>query len=779
MGCFSSAKPIFPRGMETDMNRFIGFRSEFPSPRKGHVCLRMTGSTIFRVRLNGQFVAYGPARGPHGYYRVDEIPVPDELLMENKNKQNILTVELASYNVNSYYLLDQPGFLQAEVVTDSGNVLAATGSSGMDFAAYNLSYRMQKVARFSFQRPFSEVYRMNEASESWLSGSTVCDSPKLSCEDIPEKRLLPRRVAFPDYNLRQPMELVSSGTVEPVTSLQPLWKDHSFSHINPLVFKGFLESELEATPSLEIQKVRSHLKPIGLPYDPEASLDLSAGSCHILDLGGDCTGFIGFSAVVHEPTKLLVSFDEVLTENDVNFMRLGCIQIVSYDLAPGTYSLESFEPYVLRYLKFQTLSGGCSVRGVYLREYCNPDIKASFACSVPELNFLYLAGVDTFRQNTLDIPMDCPSRERAGWLCDSFFISRVAFDVSGHSIIEKNYLENYLLSPQLPQLPEGMLPMCYPSDHTDGNFIPQWSLWFVIELEEYLNRSGDRKLVDLLKPRVLSLLKWFVQYRNSDGLLEKLPAWNFIEWSAANDFVYDVNYPTNMLYTAALRAVDRIYHLPELQQEAETLLRNICKQSFDGEFFVDNAVRSADGALLPTRNRTEVCQYYAYFFDIVTPKTHHELWRLLSTKFGPKRRENNPFPDVHFANAFIGNYLRMELLSRYGLEHQMLSEIQSYFMPMAIKTRTLWEHMDVRASCNHGFASHVVRWLFRDACGIQAIDPAAKKVMIRFPNTDLSWCQVKMPLTDGELSLEWNRKPNGEVDYHLSLPAGYRYELFR
>ena len=29
-----------------------------------------------------------------------------------------------------------------------------------------------------------------------------------------------------------------------------------------------------------------------------------------------------------------------------------------------------------------------------------------------------------------------------------------------------------------------MLPMCYPSDHNDGVFIPNWAMWFVVQLKD-------------------------------------------------------------------------------------------------------------------------------------------------------------------------------------------------------------------------------------------------------------------------------------------------------
>ena len=65
----------------------------------------------------------------------------------------------------------------------------------------------------------------------------------------------------------------------------------------------------------------------------------------------------------------------------------------------------------------------------------------------------------------------------------------------------------------------------------------------------------------------------------------------FVEWSEANDFVQDVNYPSNMLYAGALAAAGRMYGLPELTAKAEKIRETIRRQSFDGEFFVDNAVR--------------------------------------------------------------------------------------------------------------------------------------------------------------------------------------------
>ena len=128
-----------------------------------------------------------------------------------------------------------------------------------------------------------------------------------------------------------------------------------------------------------------------------------------------------------------------------------------------------------------------------------------------------------------------------------------------------------------------------------------------------------------------------------------------------------------------------------------------------------------NGKLQITTNRTEVCQYFAFFFDVAKPETHSELWQRLVKDFGPQRKQTKAFPEVHPANAFIGNVLRLELLSRYGLCQQLLDESLAYQLYMADRTGTLWENDGAYASCDHGFASHGgVHVLYRDVLGLQA-----------------------------------------------------------
>jgi alpha-L-rhamnosidase len=775
---FKKAEPVWPTGLELEKNITVGFRASFEKPESGSAVLNITGSSLYRIYLNGKFVGHGPARAGHGHYRVDEWDLGKSMVTGT----NVVAIEVAGYNVNSFYLLDQPSFLQAEVV--SGNkVLAATRAQSDDFEAFLLPERVQKVPRYSFQRPFTEVYRMEEGDDGWRIGQKAegrrqKGGEKVKVERTGVKKLVERRIPYPDFTIKHPVNEVSNGFVKTGIVREKYWTDRAVANID-IKLGGFPEGELEINPAIPLQEMENDSILTGAgPYIPGGpGLMLGDKQFRLFDFGTNLTGFVAASIEVTKPGRVYLTFDEILTGDDVNFRRLGCINAVVYDLAPGKYDIESFEPYTFRYLKVIMTGGECTLNTVSLREYVNPDIRSNFESSDERLNRIYTAGVETFRQNAVDIFMDCPHRERAGWLCDSYFTARVANDVSGNTLIEKNFYENFLLPDSFAFIPEGMLPMCYPADHNDSVFIPNWAMWFVVELKEYLYRSNDRQLVDDLKPRVMNLLNYFEPFKNSDGLLEKLDSWIFVEWSAANRFVQDVNYPTNMLFAATLDAAGELYGIDSLKTEAAAIRETIRKQSYNGTFFVDNAIRAAqNGELAVTGNTTEVCQYFAFYFGVATPETYPELWKKLATQFGPGRKENNPYPDVHFANSFVGNYLRLELLSQNNLRAQLLGESIDLFDYMAVQTGTLWENVSAEASCNHGFASHVVHVLFRDVLGVADINIINNKITLQISDTGLHWCRGVIPIGDRQLNLQWERTGDA-IRYSYTGAEGYEVEV--
>ena len=765
---FQVARPIWPKGRKTEMNLFVGFRAVVELPPRSQAVLRVAASTLYRLFVNGEFRGYGPARGPYGFFRVDEWDITSSLT----RKTNVVAIEVAGYNVNSYYFMNQPSFLQAEITAGS-QVLAATGDHTKPFESSILSQRVQKVERYSLQRMFSEIYRLEPGADAWRSDPSHRLNPE-PCTASAQKQLISRRVAYPQFERRQPARRVMQGEVSPTARVGKLERPFFLTHIGPTLL-GFKERELSEVPSLNLQRIANkNVTRVDEPYSWSSASSLSANRFHLFDFGTDLTGFIGARVTARTRTRLFLTFDEMLLNGDVDFQRNDTVNIVAYELAPGEYNLESFEPYTLRFLKFLALEGACEISHIYLREYANPNVwTAHFDSSDQDLNLLFQAGRECFRQNSVDLLTDCPSRERAGWLCDSGFTSRAEHRLTGSSIVEGVFFENYLLPDGFAPLPEGMLPACYPADHYNAywGLNPNWAMWFVLQLREYLQRSGNHEVVTGLRPKIVKLFDYFGPFRNEYGLLEKLKGCVFVEWSAANKFLQDVNYPTNMLYAAALEAAGEMYKRPGWTDQATRLRETIRRQAFDGTFFVDNALRQG-GKLVPTRNRTETCQYYAFYFGTATPETYGTLWKTLLSDFGPRRKQTRRYPEIPASNAMIGQVMRLELLSSYGSCQQLIDEAKAYLLYMAELTGTLWENDDTSASLNHAFESNIVNVLYRDVLGLHEVDWVNKRIDVRFGTTELDSCEGRMPVPGGAVSLRW-RKEGRQLFYRLDTPAGY------
>ena len=140
------------------------------------------------------------------------------------------------------------------------------------------------------------------------------------------------------------------------------------------------------------------------------------------------------------------------------------------------------------------------------------------------------------------------------------------------------------------------------------------------------------------------------------------------------------------------------------------------------------------------------------------------------------RNQTKAFPDIHPANAFIGNYLRSELLSQNGHAPQIKKELVDFYLYMAEQTGTLWENVGASASCNHGFASHVAYSLYRDVLGVHALDTQSKTIHLRIADVGLDWCEGRLLTPQGPVTVKWWRQDQN-IAYRADVPAGYVLEV--
>ena len=670
--------------------------------------LHIAAADFYRLWVDGRLVAHGPARTAHGYTRVDDIP------LSGNARRATLFIEVHSVHVPCFDGVEQDAFLAAELVAPDGRILASTD----DFEAWHDGTLVQRIRRYSYQRGFVESCRIAADAGGFRRGGAA-PAGWVRSAMVPRAlpRLLPRGVPRPALAFHDAGTPIAAGAVSLDCEARPVNR-REVTLVGKNGFKGFLPSEWEDDPSLDAAQLVWHAE------DSNSRGGGRSPTGRLYDFGRTLTGFFSLHvrATSPEGATILVVYDELRAPENASFPvdaeRAGWSRIVKWRLAAGDHDLLSFHPASARFAAVITLGGSTDIKRFGIVDYENPE-KSRIALPPTgdaELDEIIAAARETFAQNAVDVLTDCPSRERAGWLFDAMFTSRAEALFTGRNAVERAFLENYALAPQLPTLPAGMVPMCYPADHPTGEFIPTWGLWWVLQLAQYRDRTGDEAIIDASRAKIGELLDYFRRFENQDGLLENLEGWVFIEWSACNDadHVRGVNYPANFLYAAGLDAAARLLGDPALAKRAAAVRTTAARQAWNGEWFEDNAVRDDAGTLRLAGHVTETGQYYAFYFGVASPETHPALWDRLCSDFGPAHDTAGTYPDVTPSNAIPGAYMRLELLLRTGRAEQCLDECRLYFTPMARLTGTLWEHLSTGASLNHGFASSAA-WLIHRA----------------------------------------------------------------
>lgn len=688
---FLSAKPIWVKDKEKEVNCRVQFKAVCEKAANAYIHIATSG--VYQLWINGKFVSYGPARAGKNHFRMENIDISAYLT----NEKNTVVIEVAGYYCSNFYIMQQDSFLQAEIISED-KVLTATG---YDFSARINPNYVRKIQRYSYQRTFAEAYK-NANIDAFFTDLMQGDEAVAECD---EKTIIPRNVAYPQFE-KTTAKAVFSGSVEKIIPNEYVYDRYCISvGMKEGEATGWKLNEVDALPERDYQEMKF------TPLQSVASDRNLNNSYNIYEFPHNATGMISLEITAQSDLTLYLAFDEIINGNMIKPTRCRGCNIIKYKLSKGTHKIQTFEVYTMKYLQIIALGGKCNVDNIELIEYKHPPIEAPVS-SDKNLQKIIDAAIETYRQNAVDLFTDCPSRERAGWLCDSYFLARAEYALTGKNTVEENFLENFLHEDIYGKVPKGMFPMCYPADHRFGRHIPSWGMFLVVELRDYLERTGKRELPNRFKEKVYRLIEHFKEFENSDGLLEDLKSWVFVEWSRANDtdMVQGINYPNNMMFYLTLKCAAELYSDNELLEKAQNVKAKILEQSFGGEFFVDRAVRTNDG-IFAVPESTEVCQYYAFFTGIATKDSHPELFEKLVKEFGPQRDLQNCYPDIWPAAPFIGNYLRLQMLMDYGYTNDVLENIKGYFIHMAERTGTLWEKADTTCSCNHGFASAVVYWL--------------------------------------------------------------------
>ena len=361
---FKVAKPITVKELDGVMNAFATFAAQVDSLSGAelHIC----AADVYRVSVNGVFVASGPARTAKGYARMDRIPLEGH----GRKCGNQIIVSVSGHGCRSLSTVLQPMFLWAEVVRN-GEILAATGR---DFDCYLSGIRNPKTARYSVQRHFVEEWDLRCSLFERSVPVAVTENPP---------RVIERVAPYPVYT-DVPLSCASSMghfEADPDATVHK-----NFYSFQPSERWGRYPED-EVRHSYEWVQGQKQLREAGETALP---LGVCEGHYAIFEMSRTETGFLHLFGTAEEGTEVVLAFSEDALPDRFAFTDMHVHNVIDLTLG-GRFDFLSFEPYTLKYAAVFVKKGDLWLDGFGIRSFAGntSDVRVPEAITDPVLGGIY------------------------------------------------------------------------------------------------------------------------------------------------------------------------------------------------------------------------------------------------------------------------------------------------------------------------------------------------------------------------------------------------------
>lgn len=202
---------------------------------------------------------------------------------------------------------------------------------------------------------------------------------------------------------------------------------------------------------------------------PEVGRGVTPSGAVLVDFGQNFHGVARITARGPAGSELVVRHSEVITpEGEVDLTYLFGGMPVDVHLGPNRLVLsggeDTFEPRFctqgFRYIAIEAPEGVEIGEVVGVPMYADLDYHGRFESSDALVNRFHHNVAWSMRGNFLDVPTDCPTRERSGWTGDAQVFAPTALLMADTA----EYLRNWLADARLQQHSNGIIPDIIPVD---------------------------------------------------------------------------------------------------------------------------------------------------------------------------------------------------------------------------------------------------------------------------------------------------------------------------
>lgn len=151
--------------------------------------------------------------------------------------------------------------------------------------------------------------------------------------------------------------------------------------------------------------------------------------------------------------------------------------------------------------------------------------RAKIGGDIPDLDGLWSTGWRTARLCAHETYMDAPYWEQMQYVGDTRIQALISYVMSGDSRLGRQAITNIDASRSIEGITQSRFPSSLPQ------FIPPFSLLWVGMVHDYWMYVDDEPLVRETLPHTRTAIDWFAARLRPDGLLGKMPWWEFGDWT--------------------------------------------------------------------------------------------------------------------------------------------------------------------------------------------------------------------------------------------------------
>ena len=539
------------------------------------------------------------------------------------------------------------------------------------------------------------------------------------------------------------------------------------------------------------------------------------GNRYVFDFTQNIAGYLSFGLDARKGDKLIISCGEMLNENDdldmsnfqlpkpakgwnqMSLIRtllgnepkknvvMTPLQRIVYTCKEGYNEYKtSFAVFGFRYIEV--------ISDLPLKEemfesiavYSDMEETGMFECSDELLNQFVSNVRWSMKSNFLDIPTDCPTRERLGWTGDA----QIFFNSASYLMDISSFFRKWLKDMEDAQYKNGVLPAVLPYEGVEMMYKATgtsvgWADAVYLIPYYYYRKYND---IAILKQSWPMIRKYAEYLFNNLGYRDKKEAKadpkrnQFVyekgvhlgEWLEPEEFrdkVYGTKAKHPEECTAYLHlAMRTIAEIGDLLGERE--LSDRCRTYVQGTKEVYNDLFVKDGNIDTMRQAKLVRPLALGLLEGETKKSVEKQLKKAIEEY-----------DFRVGTGFLSTPYLLPVLSEAGYSetaYKLLLNEKSPGWLSEVKqgATTIWEDWEGKASLNHYSPGSAVEWLFNGILGINV--ETENRICFR-PVFDQSLDHAKGSYRSiyGDIEAEWKRNGSSYL-YQVRVPANVDATLY-